>query len=114
MTDYNLIRPQDPSGNATQFEIESWKKELKMYWKRGGIYMDNKTKLFSLIWGQSSKATQSKIETHLNYGQCYLGVLRGKTTRRKANPIKEQFFDVPEPKNIVLNVFHWIGVPDIC
>ena len=23
MTDYNLIKPQDPSGNATQFEIES-------------------------------------------------------------------------------------------
>ncbi len=66
--------------------------------------MDSKTKLFSLIWGQSSKATQSKIETHLNYGQCYLGVLRGKTTGSKANPIKEHFFDVPEPKNIVLSV----------
>jgi uncharacterized LabA/DUF88 family protein len=70
MTDNHFIRPQDPSGNATQFEIESWKKELDMYWKRRGMYMDNKTKLFSLIWGQSSKATQSKIETHLNYGQC--------------------------------------------
>jgi hypothetical protein len=32
--------------------------------------MDNKAKLFSLIWGQSSRATQSKIETHMNYNQC--------------------------------------------
>jgi hypothetical protein len=70
MVDYNFVRPQDPSNNATQFEIESWKKELDMFWKRRGIYMDNKTKLFSLIWGQSSRATQSKIETHMNYNQC--------------------------------------------
>jgi len=33
-----------------------------------------------------------------------LGVLKGKTTRSKANPIKVHFFDVPEPKNIVLSV----------
>jgi hypothetical protein len=32
--------------------------------------MDNKAKLFSLTWGQSSRATQSKIETHMNYNQC--------------------------------------------
>jgi len=30
-------------------------------------------KLFSLIWGQSSKTTQSKVETHLNYAQCKNG-----------------------------------------
>jgi hypothetical protein len=34
------------------------------------VYMDNKMKLFSLIWGQSSKSTQSKIETHMNYAWC--------------------------------------------
>jgi len=27
-------------------------------------------KLFSLIWGQSLKTTQSKVETHQNYAQC--------------------------------------------
>jgi len=70
MADYNFMRPQDPSNNATQFEIESWKKALDMFWKRRGIYMDNKTELFSLIWGQSSRATQSKIKTHMNYNQC--------------------------------------------
>jgi hypothetical protein len=32
--------------------------------------MDNKMKLYSLLWGQSSKTTQSKVETHLNYEQC--------------------------------------------
>jgi hypothetical protein len=41
-----------------------------MYWKRRGIYQDNKMKLFSLIWGQSSKTTQSKVETHQNFAQC--------------------------------------------
>jgi len=28
MADYNFIRPQDPSNNATQFEIESWKRKI--------------------------------------------------------------------------------------
>ncbi len=66
MTDYVFVRPQDPMDNASQFEIEYWKKELDMFWKRRGIYMDKKTKLFSLIWGQSSNATQRKVETHQN------------------------------------------------
>jgi hypothetical protein len=35
-----------------------------------GIYQDNKIKLYSLIWGQSTKTTQSKIETHQNFTQC--------------------------------------------
>ncbi len=32
--------------------------------------MDNKMKLYSLLWGQSSKTTQSKIETHQHFKQC--------------------------------------------
>jgi len=32
--------------------------------------MDNKMKLYSLIWGQSSKTTQSKVETRQNSSQC--------------------------------------------
>jgi hypothetical protein len=32
--------------------------------------MDNKMKLHSLIWGQSSKMTQSKLEMHMNFEQC--------------------------------------------
>jgi len=43
---------------------------LDQYWKRRGIYADNKMKLYSLIWGQSTKATQSKLETHLDFPQC--------------------------------------------
>jgi phenylalanyl-tRNA synthetase alpha subunit len=68
--DYNFIRPQDPLPNADQFEIESWKKQLDLFWKRRGVYMDNKMKLYSLIWGQSSKTTHSKVETHQNFAQC--------------------------------------------
>jgi hypothetical protein len=70
MRDFNFVRPQDPPDNASQFDIRSWKKQLDLYWKRRGVYQDNKMKLFSLIWGQSSKTTQSKVETHLNYVQC--------------------------------------------
>jgi hypothetical protein len=68
--DYNFICPPDPLPNANQFEIESWKKQLDLFWKRRGIYMDNKMKLYSLIWDQSSKTTQSKVETHQSFAQC--------------------------------------------
>ncbi len=70
MEDYNFVRPEDPPANASEYEKESWKKQLDLFWKRRGVYMDNKMKLYSLIWGQSSKTTQSKLETHLNFEQC--------------------------------------------
>jgi hypothetical protein len=70
MADYNFIRPADPPANANEYEKESWKKQLDLFWKRRGVYMDNKMKLYSLIWGQSSKTTQSKLETHANFDQC--------------------------------------------
>ena len=57
LPDYNFVRPADPPTGANQYEIESWKKQLDLYWKRRGIYMDNKMKLFSLVCGQSSKTT---------------------------------------------------------
>jgi len=45
MKDYNFVRPQDLSKNANQFKVESWKKQLDIYWKRRGIYQDNKVNL---------------------------------------------------------------------
>jgi hypothetical protein len=68
--DFNFIRLADPQANAGQIEIESWKKELDLFWKRRGMYMDNKMKLYSLIWDQSSKTTQSKVETRQHFSQC--------------------------------------------
>ena len=68
--DFALERPENPIDEEDRFEIESWKKQLDLYWKRMGIYQDNKMKLYSLVWGQSSKTTQSKIETHASYQQC--------------------------------------------
>jgi hypothetical protein len=70
LTDYNFVRPADPLANVNQYEVESWKKQLDLFWKQRGIYMDNKMKLYSLIWGQSPKTTQSKLETHQNFQQC--------------------------------------------
>jgi hypothetical protein len=49
LQDYYSSRRPDPPNGASQYEIESWKKQLDMYWKRRGIYMDNKMKLLSLI-----------------------------------------------------------------
>jgi hypothetical protein len=68
--DYNFQRPENPEDDEDPYEMESWKKQLDLYWKRRGIYHDNKMKLYSLIWGQSSKTTQSKVETHQNFADC--------------------------------------------
>jgi hypothetical protein len=67
--DFNLPSPPYPQNNAGQFEIESWKKQLDIYWKRKSVYSDNKMN-YSLIWGQSTKSTQSKTETHQEYREC--------------------------------------------
>jgi hypothetical protein len=45
-------------------------KTTYLHWKRRGIYEDNKMKLYSLIWGQSTKSTQSKLETHDDFQDC--------------------------------------------
>ncbi len=67
---YDFVHPADPAANANEYEKESWKKQLDLFWKRRGVYMDNKMKLYSLFWGQSSKTMQSKLETHANFQQC--------------------------------------------
>jgi hypothetical protein len=69
-TDYNFQRPENSVNNKDPYELESWKKQLDLYWKRRGVYQDKKMKLYSLIWGQSSKTTQSKVEIHLNFADC--------------------------------------------
>jgi hypothetical protein len=66
---YRFVRPTNPYPSAHQYEVESRKKQLDLYWKRCGIYEDNKMKLYSVIWEQSSKTTQSKLNTHLDYQQ---------------------------------------------
>jgi len=70
LEDYNFVRPENPDNENNTFEMESWKKQLDIYWKRRGVYADNKMKLYSLVWGQSTKTTQSKLETHAEFNQC--------------------------------------------
>ena len=48
LVDYNYVQPVDPPNNANQYEVELWKKQLDLFWKRRGIYADNKMKLYSL------------------------------------------------------------------
>lgn len=33
LSDFNLVRPDDPDENANQYEIESWKKQLDLFWR---------------------------------------------------------------------------------
>jgi hypothetical protein len=70
LADYVFVRPPNPQDADDQYELESWKKQLDLHWKRRGIYEDNKMKLYSLIWGQSTKSTQSKLETHDEFNDC--------------------------------------------
>jgi hypothetical protein len=70
LSDYSFVRPPNPNDAEDPYEMEPWKKQLDIHWKRKGIYADNKMKLYSLVWGQANKATQSKIETHQEYQQC--------------------------------------------
>jgi hypothetical protein len=70
LTDFVFVRPQNPEDPNDQYEMESWKKQLDIHWKRRGVYADNKMKLYSLIWGQSTRSTQSKLETHQDFAQC--------------------------------------------
>jgi hypothetical protein len=70
LTDYNFVRPNNPQNANDQFDLESQKKQLDIHWKRRGVYVDNKMKLYSLIWGQLTKSTQSKLETHQDFQQC--------------------------------------------
>jgi len=70
LTDNNFVKPHKPQNAGDQFELESWKKQLDIHWKRRGVYVDNKMQLYSLIWGQWTKSTQSKLETHQDFQQC--------------------------------------------
>jgi hypothetical protein len=38
---YQFIRPENPDNGDNMFEMESWKKQLDVYWKRRGINSDN-------------------------------------------------------------------------
>ncbi len=41
LTDFNFAWPADPLANAIEYEKESWKKQLDLFWKQRGIYVDN-------------------------------------------------------------------------
>jgi hypothetical protein len=38
--DYNFSSPTDPAPEANPYEVESWKKQLDLFWKWRGIYID--------------------------------------------------------------------------
>jgi hypothetical protein len=33
LDDFRFVRPQNPDPNVHQFEVESWKKQLDLFWK---------------------------------------------------------------------------------
>jgi len=38
LKDYRFNRPPNPDPNAHQYDIESWKKQLDLFWKQRGVY----------------------------------------------------------------------------
>jgi hypothetical protein len=69
LADYNIVQPADPPENASQYDVESWKKQLDILWNYSGIYLDNKRDLYILIWEQSLKTMKSKLAMCQEYLQ---------------------------------------------
>jgi len=60
-SDYSFVRAPNPNDAEDLYEMEPWKKQLDIHWKRKGIYADNKMKLYSLVWGQANNTNNVKL-----------------------------------------------------
>jgi hypothetical protein len=52
---------------ATKTSIRIWEKDIDMFVKRKETHLDNKCVLYSVVWGQCSKAMQAKVKTDKLY-----------------------------------------------
>lgn len=62
MEDYSYQWPADPDANVNEYEKESWKKQLVLYWKQRGIYIDNKMKLYSYYGDSHQRGDSPKLQ----------------------------------------------------
>ena len=67
--EFVFTRPTQPSSTSTttrsqdSLEQDIHKEQVKMYVSRRERYVENKDKLYSVIWGQCSDTIQSKLQS---------------------------------------------------
>ena len=67
--EYTFDKPSQPNNSGTTtrsqdaLDQDIYKEQIKMYVSRRERYMENKDKLYSVIWGQCSDTIQSKLQS---------------------------------------------------
>ena len=67
MEDTTIPEPNDPQKDCNMTKTEIWKKQVSSYVKRAESYLENKSKLYSVIWGQCSETMKTKIQAFEAY-----------------------------------------------
>ena len=62
LSDTKINEPDLSKDTPNVFQITIWKQESDKYDARGSEYKENKTVLYTLVWGQCSDAMKAKIE----------------------------------------------------
>ena len=61
MKDTVISMPVDPKDDASKTELKIWDKIIERYVKRIDTYAENKSTLYSVLWGQCSDTMKTKI-----------------------------------------------------
>ena len=67
MTDMVITVPTDLKSTATKTELKIWDKTVGSYVKRIDLYIENKSTLYSVLWGQCSDTMKAKIKALENF-----------------------------------------------
>ena len=67
LTETVFVKPDYPENTADAFQVKVWDRETDKYDALVSAYKDNKTALYTLVWGQCSEPMQAKIKTTNEY-----------------------------------------------
>ena len=67
MDDTVITVPMDPKSTATKTELKIWDKTVESYVKRIDLYAENKSTIYSVLWGQCSDTMKTKIKALANF-----------------------------------------------
>ena len=62
MKDTVIAMPVDPKDDASKTELKIWDKMIESYVKRIDTYAENKSTLYSVLWGQFTDKMNTKIK----------------------------------------------------
>ena len=62
MKDTVIAMPVDPKDDASKTELKIWDKRIESYVKRIDTYAENKSTIYSVLWGQCSDTMKTKIK----------------------------------------------------